>query len=64
MPAATDVVAAHETAWEGLHPSRPGRKIPGPRSEDAMVTHFSASSAKRLKRMPFTPARVQEALKA
>jgi hypothetical protein len=29
-----------------------------------MVTHFSASSAKRLKRTPVTPARVQEALKA
>jgi hypothetical protein len=29
-----------------------------------MVTNFIASSAKRLKRAPFTPARVQEALKA
>jgi hypothetical protein len=29
-----------------------------------MVTHFIASSAKRLKRTPFRPARVQEALKA
>ena len=43
---------------------RPGRKIPGPRSDEAMVTHFFASPAKRLEHMPVAPARVLEALKA
>ena len=47
-----------------MHVSPTRRKIPGPRSEEAMVTDFIASPAKRLEHMPATPARVLEALKA
>lgn len=49
---------------EGLHVRLTRRKMPGPRSEEAMARNFIASPAKRLEHMPATPARVLEALKA